>query len=63
MDAVSSSVIVSSAVALLRPVALPVRITVSAPSATVSSVGAKLNVPIALIEAAGMVIVKSLTAA
>ena len=55
----SSSAIVSVAVSPVRPVALPLRITVSAPSAALSSVGVNVKFAVPLVWLAGMATVKS----
>ena len=58
----SSSVIVSVAVSAVRPVALPVRMTVSLPSYRPSPVGSNDSVAVPLVCSAGIVITKSVTA-
>ena len=61
--AVSSSVRVNSAFVTVKSVALPVTSIVSSPSAMVSWVGVRVNVPLPLADSFGIVTVKSDTAA
>ena len=61
--AVSSSVRVISALVTVKPSAAPVTSMVSSPSAIVSWVGVRVNVPVALAVSLGIVTVKSDTAA
>ena len=58
----SSSVMVSVAVPEVSPVALPVRITVSSPSARLSPLGSKDSVAVPLVCPDGIVTVKALIA-
>ena len=62
VGAASSSVIVSVAVPEVSPVAVPVRITVSSPSARLSPLGSKDSCAVPLVCSAGIVITKSVTA-
>ena len=62
VGAVSSSVMVSVAVPAVRPVALPVRITVWSPSARLSPLGSNDSVAVPLVCSAGIVTVKALIA-
>ena len=59
VGAASSSVMVRVAVPAVSPVAVPVRITVSSPSARPSPVGSKDSVAVPLVCSAGIVTVKS----
>ena len=63
VGAASSSVMVSVAVPAVSPVALPVRITVSSPSARLSPLGSKDSCAVPVSCSAGIVTVKALTAA
>ena len=63
VEAVSSSVIVSSAVPAVRPAALPLSSTVSSPSAVLSLVGVNGKVAVPLVWLAAIVRVKLPTAA
>ena len=60
VGAVSSSVMVSVAVPASSPAALPVRITVSSPSARLSPLGSKDSVAVPLVCPDGIVTVKAL---
>ena len=62
VGAESLSVIVSVSVPGVSPLAVPVRMTVSSPSARVSSVGSKLSVAVPEVASAAMVTVKLLMA-
>ena len=62
VEAVSSSVIVTSAPATVRPEALPPSESASSPSANPSSTGVSVNVPVPLVAPAAMVTSKSATA-
>ncbi len=60
-DSVSSSAIVSDVESTGSSLLVPLTVTVSSPSWTLSSVGVRLNVAVALLVLAGMVSVKLLT--
>ena len=62
VDAESLSVIVSVASPDVRPLRPPVRMTVSSPSYTLSSVGSKLSVAVPRVSPAAMVTVNALIA-
>ena len=63
VGAPSSSVMVTAVPFTVSPAVVPVTESVSSPSSTLSSVGVSVNVAVPLVESAGIVIVKSATAA
>ena len=61
--ALSSSMIVTVSPVTVRPLDVPDTVAVSSPSTSVSCFGVKMNVPVALVSPAAMVMSRSATAA